>query len=382
MDFSEPRAFEIMRAVRKHDASCLLIAITALQHGLDVTFFRSQAEAGVRLPLMPAEVTTPNFYAVSDGRRRHYFNATQSDRVSRSTADITRNKVATKALLHRKNINTAVGGLVSAQRPHLLFDLARAGVRRFVMKPVEGSQGKGTFLNRTAEQAVEVLRLNPAVEYVVEQHIAGREHRVFVVDDRVVAAYWYDPPHVTGDGQRTVRALFAEHQAVRAGNPFVVDRKIDPATIDLALLMQKSGWEEVPAPGRQVWLMTDPFPDAQGEVPVLTDSLPDEMRRMALATARAVASKACAIDLMVNGQGEAFVLEVNIRPMIGVHSFPAPYGAWNLDVPFAMLRSLFPIARDPVREVAVLDFPALKAEVFRPDRTGRGVMAREFATFA
>lgn len=386
MNFSLPQNFETMRKLRKHDASSFLIALTALGNGLDVTYFRSQAEAGKKLPLFAAEVTAPIFFSVGDGRRTHFFNASLPDTTSASTATVTRNKVATKELLHRKSIPTAIGGLVSAENPRLLYDLARAGVKRFVMKPVEGSLGKGTFLNQTPEQAAEVLRLNPRVKYVIEQHIFGREHRLYVVDDRVVAAYWYMPPNVLGDGSATVRTLHARHQAERAENPFVVDRKPAPAEIDLALLMQKVGWDDVPEKGRRIWLATTPFPDAQGDFFVCTTTLPDSIRQVGLATAKAVAARNCAIDLIVNARGEAFVLEVNARPMIGVHSFPHASGqtegqGFNLDVPTAILRSLFALKPDLAREVVTFDYAALSAEVFREGRSTRGVRAADFAVF-
>lgn len=382
MNFIDPANFEQLRQIRRHETSTFLIAVAALQNGLDVVFYRSQAEAGTRHALFSATVDKAIFYSVSDGRRRHFLIATQTDQVSASTASVTGSKAATKELLHRKNIDTAIGGPVSAANPRLLHDLARAGVRRFVLKPAVGSLGKGTFVNQTAQQAADVLRLNPSVEYVIEQYISGREHRVYVVDDKVVAAYWHRPPSVEGDGALSIRALYARHQAERAGNPFIADRGLATAEIELALLLQQVGWDSVPAAGQRVWLNTKPFPDGQSEFFVCTDALPDAIRKTALAAARAVASRNCAIDMMVTPAGQAFVLEVNSRPMIGVHCFPHPTGRFNLEVPQAILRSLFPQRSDPVREVETLDFQALRAEVFRDGRTTKGVDAAGFATFA
>lgn len=381
MDFTKPEAFEVMRKLRRHEVSAFLMAVAALEHGLDVTFYLSQAEAGTRQSLFPDQFDTPVFYAVLNGRKRHFFHATLADTASRSTADVTRDKVATKALLHRKNIDTAVGGAVSARKPQLLFDLARAGVQRFVLKPVTGSLGNGAQLDQTPQQAAEVLRMNPTVDYVIEQHIRGREHRVYVVDDRVVAAYGYVPPYVTGDGTTTLRALYARHQAERAGNPFVVDRKPPMAEIDLALLMQKLDWDAVPEAGREVRLSTTPFPDAQGEFHVCTDTMPDRLRQIALQAAKAVASRNCAIDIMVSHQGNPYVLEVNIKPMIGTHCFPFPGSGWNLDVPVAILHSHFRLRPESRRGLAALDHDALWRELMRDGRAGGGVAAARFARF-
>lgn len=381
MDFSDPVNFDVVRGIRTHQLSAFLVALTAMQHGLDVVFYRTQAEAGTRIVLFPDDFDMPAFYSVGDARRRIFMHGTQSERSSASTANITRDKVATKALLHRKNIDTAIGGPVSAKHPRLLYALAKAGVTRFVLKPIAGSMGEGTFLNQTPQQAEQILRMNPTVDYVIEQHVPGVEHRVYVVDNRIVAAYSYERPHVVGDGVMTLRQLYAQHQAIRATNPFVVDRTLEPAEIELALLMQRIGWNDVPEAGRSVMLSTSPIPDAQGNFTGCADTLPVRMRQTALAAARAVAAKNCAIDMILDRSGTAFVLEVNIRAMIGPHSFLPPSGAWNLDVPFAILASHFPIPPAPVREVTRFDFPALRAEIFREGRSGRGVAALDFARF-
>jgi hypothetical protein len=130
-------------------------------HGLDVTFFRNQREAELKNPLFSDAVSEPIFYRVSNGRRAHFFNGSQSDRTSATAAFTTRDKLKTKALLHAKNLNTPAGGLMSAKDHSLLGRMHQAGVKWFVIKPVAGSLGKGVFLHQSAEQVFQYLQANP-----------------------------------------------------------------------------------------------------------------------------------------------------------------------------------------------------------------------------
>ena len=125
------------------DTSAYLITLAALAQGLSVTFFRSQRDAGLRNPMFSDEVSEPIFYRISNGRRAHFFNGTQSDRTSATAAMATKDKLKTKALLHAKNLNPPLGGLMSAQDHSLLGRMHQAGVKWFVIKPVAGSLGNG-----------------------------------------------------------------------------------------------------------------------------------------------------------------------------------------------------------------------------------------------
>ena len=157
IDFTAPAFFNVMRTTKAHTTSAYLVSLAALTQGLSVTFFRSQREAGINNPLFPPEVSEPIFYRVSNGRRAHFFNGTQSDRTSATAAFTTKDKLKTKALLHAKNLNTPVGGLMSAQDHGLLGRMHQAGVKWFVIKPVAGSLAEGVFLHQSAAQVFHYL---------------------------------------------------------------------------------------------------------------------------------------------------------------------------------------------------------------------------------
>jgi len=381
IDFTAPAFFEVLRHNKGHAANSYLVTLAALVQGLLVTFFRNQREAGLKNPLFADEVSEPIFYRISNGRRAHFFNGTQSDRTSAAAALTTKDKLKTKALLHAKNLNTPVGGLMSAQDHALLGRLHQAGVKRFVIKPIAGSLGKGIFLHQSAEQVFQYLQANPKDSFLVEQHISGFEHRVYVVDGKAVTAYNFVPDNVVGNGHDTVRSLLLSRQDQRKFNPWTIDKPTDLAQVEMALLDRGRSWSTVPAHGQIIWLTGNTFPDMNGNWMFSLDRLPDTAKQLAISATKAVAAYNAGVDILVTPSGEPFVLELNIRAWIGGHSFPYPKGNFNLTVPTALIQSLFGPPTATPRDVLGFDFQGLGAEVFREGRTSKGVEAADFAQF-
>lgn len=379
-DFRQPAFFEQLRSQRHHERSAYLIAICAMQRGLEVRFYRTQAEAGTRHALFAAATPYADFFSVSDGRKRHLFSGAQIDTATRAAA-VTVDKLKTKQLLHARNLNTPVGGLVSSDKPQLLHDLARAGVQRFAIKAIAGSHGKGIFLGQAVQQVEAYLKTHPKQPVLVEQQIRGREYRIYVIGNEAVDAYRYTPAHVVGTGTDTVRSLFEARDDRRKKSPFLVDRLPDPAEMEIALLGQKLQWESVPAKGQVVWLAVSSIPDTQGDFVNAMDEIPAGMRQLAVDAARAVASQNCALDMILAPSGEAYVLEINIRAMFAALCFPHPVGEYNLRVPHRILDTVFARRAGAELEVTGFDFAAMKAEVFREGRSSKGVAARDYVTF-
>ena len=382
VDFTATSFFNAMRVTRGHTTSAYLLAIAALMQGLSVAFFRSQKEANLNNPTFANEVSEPIFFRISNGRRSHFFNGSQCDRTSASAAFTTKDKLKTKAVLHSKNLNTPIGGLMSAKDCALLKRLHQAGVKWFAIKPVAGSLGKGVFLHQTAEQVFQYLRRHPDESFLVEQHISGFEHRVYVVDGVAVLAYQTVPHHVVGNGSDNVRSLFATRQDRRKLNPFKIDKPADLAEVEMALLSRGGTWADVPATGQIVWLAANAIPDSQSDFLLSLEKLPEAAKQLAVAATKAVAAYSAAVDMIIHPSGTPYVLEINIRAYIGAPSFPNSDSEYNLTLPNAMLQSLFGVPRTPTCDLLSFDFQSLGAEVFREGRTSNGVDAAKFAEFS
>lgn len=382
IDFTSADLRAEFQKLDNHESSAFLMAATARALGLDVRFYRSQHEAQVSLPLFSREVKEAIFYSVSDGKQRHFFNGTQSDSLSRDAALATRDKLRTKALLHRRNLATPAGGAVSAQNRHLLDAMYRAGVRRFVLKPIAGSLGEGVFLHQTASQVAALLSSKPRQEFILEQQIVGTEHRLYVVGDRVVSAYRRFPAHVVGNGKDSIAALNELRIESRQKNPFRAARPLPQAELELALLMARRSWNDVPRQGEVILLTTDLTPSSTGDSTPSLDMIPDSMKTLAISAAKALGAPNCALDMMLDRSGVPFVLELNIRAMITGICFPWPVGEISLDVPVAIFEHFFGKGFPPKAQIASFDFSGLRAAILDPGRRAQGVDAADFAGFA
>ena len=217
--------------------------------------------------------------------------------------------------------------------------------------------------------------------FLLEQHIAGFEHRVYVVDGVAVSAYQSVPNHVVGNGFDTLRALFAARQDQRKHNPFQVDKPADMAEVEMALLARGGAWTDVPAQGQIVWLAAKSIPDSQTDFIPSLETLPSAARALAVAATQAVAAYNAAVDMIVTPSGTAFVLEINIRAYIGAHSFPNTNSSYNLTLPNAIVQSLFGKQRLQHRDLVAFDFQALEKELFREGRRAKGLDAADFVQF-
>ena len=101
----------------------------------------------------------------------------------------------------RQRVVRSVEGAIEAAR-YLRYPL--------VVKPLDASHGRGISIGLKTEEDVQIA-FEKASEYrssvIIEEFIPGRDHRILVVNGKVVAAAERVPGHVVGNGIHTVAAL-------------------------------------------------------------------------------------------------------------------------------------------------------------------------------
>jgi D-alanine-D-alanine ligase-like ATP-grasp enzyme len=155
---------------------------------------------------------------------------------------------------------------------HLRFDIASLGKaeaflaergRPVVVKPNSGTGGgRGVTTGITTAKdlrraAYAACRFDP--ELIVESQLDGQCWRLLFIDGVFLDAVRRDPPSITGDGMRTIRALVAEENANRlAANPVAARpfTALSPIRLDreakLYLAAQGLGPSSVPPAGETV----------------------------------------------------------------------------------------------------------------------------------
>lgn len=210
-------------------------------------------------------------------------------------------------------------------------DVARAwawaqGLAPLVVKPFNASKGRGVHLDITDKEAFCNAFEAVADQFgsvLVEEHLQGEEHRVYVVDHCVIAVNKRRPANVVGDGISSIHDLVEfKNKGVRLPHHRIKFGKIEIAH----LAAQGLRVETVPPRGERVFLRRTSNLATGGDAVDATDELSSKEMDFAVAASKCWPDmRTGGLDILLprNGQGtEPVVLEVNHDAGIGGHHFP------------------------------------------------------------
>ncbi|MBV8465783.1 MAG: cyanophycin synthetase [Burkholderiales bacterium] len=280
-------------------------------------------------------LTTGSLVQLGWGSKQRRIQAAEVDLTSAISESIGQDKELTKRLLHAAGVPVPMG------RPVKDADDAWAAAQEIglpvVVKPRDGNQGKGVTVNVTSREQVEIA-FKAAREFreniMVERYLPGHDFRLLVVGDRLVAAARRDPPHVIGDGKRTVRELVEQvNSDPRRGDGHATSlTKIRFDDIALArLASQNMTAESVPEKGRRVNLRNNANLSTGGTATDVTDDVHPEVAARAIAAAKMIGLHVCGVDVVCNSvikpleEQSGGVVEVNAAPGLRMHLSPS-YG--------------------------------------------------------
>ncbi|MFL5577517.1 MAG: cyanophycin synthetase [Gemmatimonadaceae bacterium] len=277
------------------------------------------------------------------GKNLRRIQATLTDYTSAIGVEIAQDKDDTKRVL--RNVGLPVPGGDVARSADDAVAIAEELGFPVLCKPLDASHGRGISgrLDTAAEvrAAYEIAR-----EYgrrvVVEQFAVGRDHRVLVVDGKVVACAERVPANVVGDGTRTVRQLVEE--ANRDPRRGVGHRKIltllpcDATTREL-LARRGMTLDSVPTAGERVFLRATANLSTGGTSIDCTDEMhPDNVTACEMA-AGIVGLDIAGIDVLTPDisvpfrENGAVIIEVNAAPGVRMHTHPGEGTPRNVGAP-------------------------------------------------
>ena len=270
----------------------------------------------------------------------------ETDRTSGLAETIAQDKDLTRSLLRQVGVPVPNGRPVSDPADAWLAAQEIGGL--VVVKPRYGNQGRGVVVGVSTREQVEAAYQFARVQgpdIVVEQCASGAEHRLLIVDGKLVAAVRGNPAQITGDGQRNVAELIESelNSDPRRGDDlsFPLDKiRLNPPVL---LMLEQQGYQpaSVPAPGVQVVILRN------GNLAIdVTDDVHPEFVRWASLAARVVGLDVAGIDLLaddisrVPDEQNAAIIEVNAGPGLQMHiepesGIPRPVGEAIIDTLFA-----------------------------------------------
>jgi cyanophycin synthetase len=146
------------------------------------------------------------------GVNQKRMQATMTNKTGILGVELACDKEATKRILAAAGAPVPKGTVIN-----FLDDLEEAieyvGGYPIVIKPSDGNHGRGITIDirnwDEAEAAYEAARAISR-SIIVERYYVGRDHRVLVIDGKVVAVAERVPAHVVGNGRSTISELIAE----------------------------------------------------------------------------------------------------------------------------------------------------------------------------
>lgn len=155
------------------------------------------------------ELSARSMIQLGYGVHQKRIQATLSNYTSILGVELASDKEGTKRILREAGVPVPRGTVVD-----YLDDLEEAiesvGGYPIVIKPLDGNHGRGITINienwQQAEEAYDAAR-EVSRSVIVERYYKGRDHRVLVINGKVVAVAERVPAHVVGDGRSTIAEL-------------------------------------------------------------------------------------------------------------------------------------------------------------------------------
>lgn len=229
----------------------------ARQGAMNEVFALLGVEARRRgIPWFRLNVSTP-IVQFGHGRKAKRFKSTMTSETSEVAVNIATNKAVTAGLLRDNGVPVPRHVLVSTAENAV--KAARSIGYPVVVKP--NATDKGTAVARDLADDDAVRRHFPTAhahgQVLVEEQIAGFDHRMTVLKGRMVAATREINAHVVGDGVSTVQALIDrlnEDPQRGEGRSAITSRLVVDDDITGRLASQGATLDTVPAAGQTIML--------------------------------------------------------------------------------------------------------------------------------
>lgn len=294
-----------------------------------------------------------NFIELTNSRRKSQLikQATKTSLDSYATILAMENKIVTKEMVARSGVKVPVGDSYS-NLADALVDFPLHQNKAIVIKPNSTNFGIGITIFKDGctleeyQHGLEIAFANDS-KVIVEEFIAGKEYRFFVIDGQTVAILNREPANVIGDGVSTIRDLVIEKnknplRGMGYVTPLEKIKLEEPEAMFLA--GQGLNFDSIPVSGVKVYLRENSNISTGGDSLDYTDLVPKAYKRIAVQAADSVGAKICGVDMMIKDiknpypENNYAVIELNFNPAIHIHTYP--YQGQNRQIARRILRSL------------------------------------------
>jgi len=270
---------------------------------------------------------------LGQGSRSRRILTAETDRTGAIAEAVAQDKQLTRALL--KGVGVPVPDGRRVENADDAWEAAQSLGLPVVVKPQYGNHGRGVATNLHTEaqvrQAYAAAREEGA-SILVETFAPGRDHRLLVIGDCLVAAALREPAHVIGNGVSSIRQLVdeANKDPRRSDGHSTSLSLIRLDTVGLGVLSDQGLTpDSIPADGRVVFIRRNGNLSTGGTATDVTDRVHPEVAARAVDAARMVGLDIAGVDVVALDIGQPLeaqqgaIVEVNAGPGLRMHLEPS-----------------------------------------------------------
>lgn len=292
------------------------------------------------------------------GCNQKRIQATLSDNSSILAVELACDKEGTKITLADAGIPVPRGTVIQ-YLDELEDAIADVGGYPIVIKPLDGNHGRGITINVTNWEQAEIAYDEASAaaktrSVIVERYYRGNDHRLLVVNGKLVAVAERIPAHVVGNGHHSISELIEEtnrdprrgHGHDNVQTKIVVDRP------SLGVL-EKQGYnlDTILESGQVAYLRETANLSTGGSAIDRTDEIHPENIWIAERVAKTIGLDIAGIDVVTPDitkplrEVDGVIVEVNAAPGFRMHASPSEGLPRNVAAP--VLDMLFPEGSQP-----------------------------------
>lgn len=270
-----------------------------------------------------------------DNNTEYVKQATKTSADTYISTLIMENKEVTKIVLKENGINVPQGIVVQTVEAGMESDFLLSD-QDVVVKPKSTNFGEGVvILKRPFSPGEYQSALKSALGYddsvLIEKFISGREFRFLVIGSEVAAVLHRVPANVIGDGEHTIEELVKiKNENPLRGRGYVTPlEKINLGTIEKSFLqLHNKDFHTIPQSEEIVYLRENSNISTGGDSIDFTDRIIDKYKDIAVQSAKAVDSKICGVDMIIQdihtkpNNKNYSIIELNFNPALHIHNFP------------------------------------------------------------
>ena len=284
------------------------------------------------------------------GANQKRIQATVTSNTSSIGVELACDKTDTKFLLDEAQVPVPQGEIIRSAE-ELKEAVDRLGYP-LAIKPVNGNHGRGITADittwKTAQLAFEEAQ-QISKRVIIERRIEGEDHRLLVINHKLVAAARRSPAHVVGDGEHTIQQLIDTiNEDPRRG--YGHEKVLTAIVVDemTQSILDAEGYtlDTVLPEGQRLNLKDTANLSTGGTATDVTHKVHPEVEFMAQRVSKIIGLDICGIDVMTTdislplSETKGAVLEVNAAPGFRMHIAPTDGLPRNVAAP--VLDMLFP----------------------------------------